>query len=134
MLSAVRSNVTAPPPLDDNVPTVVGADAKTGLASLNHFAWYIGMFIPFASIILPIILLNTNKQYPFVVSNAKESLNAQISIFAYSFASGCLTLVLIGYIPLIVILLYCLIIPAIAGFKANNGETYKYPLIFRLIK
>jgi uncharacterized Tic20 family protein len=133
MLNAVRSNATAPPPVD-NVQAVVGADAKTGLASLNHFAWYIGMFIPFASILLPIILLNTNKQYPFVVSNAKESLNAQISMFAYTFASGCLTVVLIGYIPLIAILIYCLVLPAIAGFKTNNGETYKYPLIFRLIK
>jgi len=134
MLNAARPNVTAPPPLADNVPAVVGADAKTGLASLNHFCWYADLIFPFTSIILPIVLLNINKNDPFVVSNAKESLNATISIIAYAIVSSILTVVLIGFIPLIAISIYCLIMPAIAGFKTNNGEVYRYPLIFRLIK
>ena len=109
------------------------------VASLAHWSFLMGFVVPFASLILPLVLYNTTgKEDNFVKENAKEALN----LFIFAVILGCvffvLCFVLIG-IPLILLLcLYTIVFPIIAAVQtmsAKQGDAvYKYPMIFRLIQ
>ncbi len=102
------------------------------VAYLGTFATYV---FPFANFVVPIVLLYAKKgQSPYVEYHAKESLNFQISIFAYLFVSGILTIFIIGIIPLIGFAIYSVVMAIVAGVKAYNGEYYQVPFIFRVVK
>ena len=47
--------------------------------------------------------------------------------------SAVLCLVLIGFLGLIIFGLMMVILPVIAGIKARDGETYRYPFTLRLV-
>jgi len=101
------------------------------VAYLSTFATYV---FPFANFVVPVVLMYAKKgQSPFVEYHAKESLNFQISIFAYLFISSILTIFLIGIIPLIGFAIYSVVMAIVAGVKAYNGEYYQVPFIFRII-
>jgi uncharacterized Tic20 family protein len=120
-------NVTAPPP----APTgTAPADQRT-MALVAHilgiFTWFIG----------PLIIWMINKDDSskgFVIDQAKEALNFQITITIAMLISFVLMIVIIGGLlaPLVGILnlVFCII----AAVKANNGEAYRYPFTLRLIK
>lgn len=99
------------------------------LAALSAF---IG--IPFGNILGPFIIwLMKRETDPFVDSQAKESLNFQISLTIYGMVSLLLCLIFIGFILLPVVIIGGLILTIIAAIKANDGEDYRYPFTFRLI-
>ena len=108
------------------------------LASLAHWSFLIGWVVPFANLIIPLVLFNTKgKEDPFVKENAKEALNLVIFSFLMLCVFAVLIIVVIG-IPLIVLLFfYLLIFPIIAAIQtmsANEGaEVYRYPFIFRVL-
>jgi len=108
------------------------------LASLAHWSFLIGWVVPFASLIIPLVLFNTKgKEDSFVKENAKEALNLVIFSFLMLCVFGVFIIVLIG-IPLLVLLFfYLLIFPIIAAIQtmsANEGaEVYRYPFIFRVL-
>jgi hypothetical protein len=108
------------------------------LASLAHWSFLIAFVVPFASLIIPLVLFNTKgKEDPFVKANAKEALNLVIFSFIMLCVFGMLVLIVIG-IPLLILLgLYNIVFPIIAAVNtmgAKQGDLpYKYPIIFRLI-
>ncbi len=108
------------------------------LAALSHWSFLIGFVVPFASLIIPLVLYNTTgKTDPFVKANAKEALNLVICAFIMGIVFGILCIVLIG-IPLLALLgLYLIIFPIIAAVQTmdvNSGsKVYGYPCIFRLL-
>ncbi len=70
----------------------------------------------------------------FVDEQGKEAVNFQITMMIAFIISGALVFLLVG-IPLLIILgLLELIMPIIAGLKASNGESYRYPFTIRFIK
>jgi uncharacterized Tic20 family protein len=81
-----------------------------------------------------IIWVLKKKDSPFIDEQGKEALNFQISIMIYMFASAILILLLVGFLLLISIGIFQLIMIIIAAIKANNGEHFKYPLTIRFIK
>ncbi len=70
----------------------------------------------------------------FVDYHGKEALNFQINILIYSLVCIPLMFVLIGFLLLPVVVVYSIVMPIIAGIKANEGQLYEYPFTFRLIK
>ena len=67
-------------------------------------------------------------------SEAKEVMNFQISMTIFLLISGILCFILIG-IPFVIGLgIFNVIITIIAGIKANDGKSYRYPINLRLIK
>ena len=112
---------------------------KAGIASLAHWSFLIGYVVPFASLIIPLVLLNTTgKEDSFVRENAKEALNLFLWTIIVAIIFVILIFVLIG-IPLLVALgLYILVFPIIAAVQTMSSEmetqVYRYPWIFRLIK
>jgi len=72
---------------------------------------------------------------PFVDDQAREALNFQITILLAYVVCTVLALIL----PLLMLLyfpiwLFALIFAFIAGFAANRGERYRYPLTWRPVK
>ena len=91
--------------------------------------------IPFAGLIAPLIIWQIKKDdHPFINENGKEAVNFQISIHIYIVISAILCLVFIGFLLLPAVIIFNLVVLIIAGVKANNGESFKYPLCFRFIK
>ncbi len=104
----------------------------------NRLLWspyYIPHFqiIPFGNVIGPLIVWQMKKDMPFVDDQGKEALNFQITVSIAVFICFPLMFVLIGLLLLPLVLLGALVMTIIAGLKANNGETYRYPLALRLI-
>lgn len=120
---------TAPPP----APSGAAPQEDRTMALIAHLlgivTWFIGPLI--------IWLINKdNSSKSFVTDQAKEALNFQITITIAFIASFILTIVTLGllfFVPTLVgiaNLVFCIL----AGIKANNGETYRYPFTLRLIK
>jgi uncharacterized protein len=117
---------------------VASQDEKT-LALLTHLS---GIILGF---IVPLIVWLVHKDRSdraFLIDQAKEALNFQITLVLVLIAGGIvgtiLTVIVIG--PLItglawaVCILANLIFSIIGGVKANDGVAYRYPFAIRLIK
>jgi uncharacterized Tic20 family protein len=107
-------------------------------AMFCHLAGLAGFVIPviLSGIIAPLIIWQIKKdEHPFLDENGKEALNFQISIGIYEFVSFLLIFVFcIGAILLPAVAIFDLVLMIIAAVKANNGESYRYPLTIRFIK
>ncbi len=104
-------------------------------AMFAHLSQLLGFVIPFGSILAPLVIwLIKRNEMPFVDDQGKEVINFQITVFIAAIVSGLLTLVLIGILMLIVLGIAWLVLTVMAAIKANNGETYRYPYILRLVK
>lgn len=103
------------------------------LCHLSALAGFVG--IPFGNIIGPLIIwLIKRQEIPFVDEQGKEALNFQISLTIYSIISLLLIMVVVGIFLLIAIVIFGLVMVIIASVRANNGESYRYPLTIRIIR
>lgn len=117
-----------------NQPLSISKDARMW-AMFAHISAIAGFIFPFGNIIGPLLIWILKKEeFPFVDDQGKEALNFQISITAYVLISIILVFVIIG-IPLIIVVgLFALIMSVIAAINAYDGNAYRYPLTFRVIK
>ncbi len=103
------------------------------LCHLLGLCTFIG--IPFGNIIGPLVVwLIKGKEYDFVDEQGKEALNFQISMTIYALIAGLLIIILIGWILIFALVVADIVLTIMASIKVNNGESYRYPYIFRLIK
>lgn len=103
------------------------------LCHLSALAGFIG--IPFGNILGPLIIwLIKKNDFPFVDQQGKEALNFQISLTIYGIVAALLIFVVIGIFLLIGLGVFGLIMVIIASIKANQGESYRYPITIRIIK
>ena len=100
-----------------------------------HFSILLGFFIPIAGLIAPVIIWQVKKtQFPDIDVHGKIVVNWIISVIIYGCIGFVLTFILIG-IPLLYALgALCVAFPIIGGFKAVNGEIWKYPLSIEFVK
>mgnify|MGYP001795417679 CR=1 FL=1 len=109
---------------------------------LCHLSSLAGFFVPFGNILGPLVVWQIKKnEFPSVEVHGKASLNFQITVTIVAMAAAMVALILsffcIGWLlfPLVILIgLAGLIFSVIAGLKANNGEDYKYPYSFELVK
>jgi len=100
-----------------------------------HLVVFLGLIIPFASIIGPLVIwLIKRDEMPFVDDQGKESLNFQITMMLATIVSALLMFVLIGFVLIFVVIIFQLVVIIIASIKANEGVYYRYPLSIRFIK
>ncbi len=99
-----------------------------------HLSALAGAIIPLGSILGPLIIWSIKKnEYPFVDDQGKEALNFNISMAIYLIISAILIILVIGIFLLIALGIFQLIMIIIAAIKANNGETFRYPLAIRFV-
>jgi uncharacterized Tic20 family protein len=88
------------------------------------------------SVIGALVIWLSNKDRPeksFVIEQAKEALNFQITIFIATIVSFALVFVAIGFALLPVLFIGNIVFCIIAGIAASKGQAYRYPITLRLI-
>jgi len=107
----------------------MGEDEERKWAMFAHIGTFSSMFVPLGNIIAPIVIWQLKKnESPFVVEQAKESLNFQITLMIYAVISFLLVFIVIGFFLIFALVIFGLIIVIVAGVKANEGEHYRYPM------
>ncbi|WP_133499700.1 DUF4870 domain-containing protein [Cognatilysobacter terrigena] len=124
----------ATPPPYDTAPAAgaVSQDDRT-MALLTHLS---GIVLGF---VVPLIMWLVHKDRSdkaFVVDQAKEALNFNITLMIAYIGVFILTIVTLGLASPLGFLLWVasIVFFVIAGIKANSGEAYRYPLSWRLVK
>lgn len=112
----------------DTYGTPPTADEKN-LALLSHIGTLFGGFI------VPLIVWLVKKEESiFVARHAKESLNFQITMIIYFVASAILLFVVVGFLAMIALSIFSLIVRVLATVAASQGKDYNYPLCIRFIQ
>ena len=120
-------NVTAPPP-----PTT--GEAPQDQRTMSLLAHLLGIVTgPIGALIIWLVSKDDASK-GFVVDQSKEALNFPITVFIAIVISWILAFVLIGLLLMPLVGIANLVLCIIAGIKANNGESYRYPFALRLIK
>jgi uncharacterized Tic20 family protein len=110
--------------------TAVAQDDKT-MALIAHLS---GIVVGFLGPLV-IWLINKDKaDKAWLNEQAKEALNFQITVVIAYIIGMILTMVLIGFIVCLAVLVGNLVLCIMAGMKANEGVSYRYPFALRLIK
>ena len=81
-----------------------------------------------------IIWLLKKDEDSFINDQGKEALNFQITIAIAMIVSGALMFICIGFFTALAVAVANLILCIMAGLKANEGISYRYPMTLRLIK
>ena len=119
---------------DQNLERPWGMELNT-FCMLMHLSQLAGFVVPFAGLILPIVMWATNKdKFPLVDQHGKNIFNWMISALIYSIVSGILMLIAIGVLGFIAIGICAIIFAIIGGVQANEGKVWKYPLTIQFFK
>lgn len=129
----------APPPPYSPPPAAASASGYSAeerqWAMAAHLSALLGLVIPFANIVAPLVIWMIKKDtMSFVDDQGRESLNFQITVMIAAIVCGILVFVFIGLLLLPILGLVALVFTIIAAIKANEGVAYRYPFTLRLIK
>ena|SRR5258707_13620618 len=101
-------------------------------AMFCHLSALAGLLVGGLFIVGPIVCWLIKKDSSkFVDYHGKESVNFQLCILI---ASLICAVTVIGIPIVFLLVIAAIVMPIIAGLKANEGEYYQYPYIFRIIK
>ena len=104
-------------------------------AMFCHLSALLGIWIPFGTLIGPLVLWQLKRDSdPFVDAQGKEALNFQITVAIASAISLLLMVVVIGFFLFCLVAIGALVLTIIGGVKANEGQAYRYPFTWRLVK
>ena len=119
----------------DQPLTVLSREEKTW-GMLCHLSTLLSYLAAGLTFIGPLVCWLVKKDTSrFVDYHGKESLNFQLNILIYTLIGiALIPCFFIGAFLLAVVHIYNPICVIIAGIKANNGELFRYPFIFRPIK
>ena len=120
---------------DEQLPLPAPSRQVRQWAMFCHLSALLGIWVPFGSLIGPLILWQMKREMdPFVDDQGKEALNFQISVAIASAICLLLMVVVIGFFLFGLLAIGALVLTIIAGVKANEGQVYRYPFTWRLIK
>ncbi|UVE17708.1 DUF4870 domain-containing protein [Pseudomonas sp. LS44] len=120
---------------DNQMPLPTPSQPARQWAMLCHFAAFLGLLVPFGNLFGPLILWQIKKDAdPFIDAQGKEALNFQITVSIAALVCILLMLVVIGFVLLGVLGVGALVLTIIGGVKANEGQDYRYPFCWRLLK
>jgi uncharacterized Tic20 family protein len=126
----------APPPAWSAAgpPSQAAADANARQwAMIAHLSALAGLVIGLNWLGPLIVYLVKKDEHPFIADQSREALNFNLSVFIYLIASAILIILVIGILLLPVVAIVWLVLTIMAAVRANNGESYRYPLTIRLV-
>jgi len=113
----------------------IDKDARLWAMLCHLSALLVFTCIPFANLIAPLIIWMVKREtHPFVDDQGKEAVNFQILLSIIGIVVGLTMFVGIGVFLYPILVIVLLVFAILAGVKANNGEYYRYPFNWRLIK
>ncbi|MEH7181136.1 DUF4870 domain-containing protein [Neobacillus vireti] len=99
---------------------------------LAAILYVVSLFFP---IIGPLVIWLLKKdESSFINYHGKEYFNFFISYTVYSVISGILVFLIVGIFLLWILGIMALVFTIIAVVKAYEGNEYRFPLVFRVIK
>jgi uncharacterized protein len=99
---------------------------------LAAILYVVSLFFP---IIGPLVIWLLKKdESSFINYHGREYFNFFISYTVYSIISGILVFLLVGIFLLWILGIMALVFTIIAAVKAYEGNEYRFPLVFRVIK
>jgi uncharacterized Tic20 family protein len=130
-----------PQPVTPQPPSASENETRTWCMAC-HLSALAGFVVPLGSLLgLLLVWQIKKKEIPAVDPHGKASLNFQITAVLITLIAGvlafALSFVCIGFLLIPVVALVpiaAMIFAIIAGIKANNGEEYRYPFMWELIK
>lgn len=123
--------------MDENTQAPVPTPSQEARqwAMFCHFAAFLGFVFPLGNLIGPLIVWQIKKDLdPFVDEQGKEALNFQISVAIAFMLSVLLMLVVVGFLLASLVAIGAIVLTIIAGIKVNEGQAYRYPFSWRLVK
>lgn len=117
-------------PYDEPVPPSAYTNDDKNLAMLTHLSGFI------LSIIVPLVVWLIHKDKPtkaYLVTEAKEALNFQITVLIGYVICWVLTIILIGAFLQFVLWILNIVFCVIAAVKVSQSGSYRYPFALRLI-
>lgn len=100
-----------------------------------HLSVLTGFIVPLAGLVAPIVIWQMKKNdSPKLDIHGKIVVNWVLSMILYMIVSVVLSFVVIGLPMLLALVVLNIVFPIIGGIKANNGETWRYPLSIRFMK
>lgn len=100
-----------------------------------HLSVLTGFIVPLAGLVAPIVIWQMKKNdSPKLDMHGKIVVNWVLSMILYMIVSVVLSFVVIGLPMLLALVVLNIVFPIIGGIKANNGETWRYPLSIRFMK
>jgi uncharacterized protein len=99
---------------------------------LAAILYVVSLFFP---IIGPLVIWLLKKdESSFINYHGREYFNFFISYTVYSVISGILVFLIVGIFLLWILGIMALVFTIIAALKAYEGNEYRFPLVFRVIK
>jgi uncharacterized Tic20 family protein len=120
-----------------NLVTPAGAvdQAVRNTAVAAHLSSFVGLVVPFGSVIGPLaVWLTRRHRDPFIDQAGREALNFGITIAIYGSLMLVAALMLVGIPLLIVGVVAWVVLASVAAAKASQGQAYRYPLTLRLVR
>ena len=110
-------------------------DKRKLLSALSHGSIFFSSLV--LSIAIPIGILFTSDD-PVVKESAKEAINFHLNVWVYEVIVGVLVFLTLGLLGIILIPIFFLFhwvppILAILQSLGNPNQSYRYPLIFRIV-
>ncbi|WP_442852147.1 DUF4870 domain-containing protein [Bacillus sp. SG-1] len=99
---------------------------------LAAFIYIISFFTAFIGPL--VIWLIKKDESDYIDHHGKEYMNFLISYFVYGLVSSLLMFVLIGFILAPIVGVLALIFTILGAIKAYEGDYYRIPTVFRIIK
>jgi uncharacterized Tic20 family protein len=123
-------SVAAAPP--DTIGTIGDNDRQ--LAVLMHLSSLTGYFVPFANLIIPLVIWQVKKNDSADIDAVgREVVNFNLSMLLYALGAIILTLILIGFVLALALWVFGIVVTIIAALRANDGYRYRYPLTIRFL-
>ena len=98
-------------------------------AMMLHLSQLAGFAIPFGGLILPILIWQLKKEeMPELDVHGRIVMNWIISETIYTIISIVLIFVVVGFFLFIPLAIIAIVFPIMGAVKANEGQTWKYPL------
>lgn len=131
----------APPEEEHEVPTqgevvVSGREERLWGMACHLSGAAVITCIPFANVLAPFVVWMLKREdYSFVNTEGEEAVNFQLTMFIAMVIGYILTAIFWGFLPvLIAVVVVDVVFVLIASMKANEGESYRYPLAYRFFK
>lgn len=109
------------------------APEERGMAAITHLSGLSGYIIPFAGVIVPIIIWAVKSESKVISSIAKQAVLLNVVIFllfCFNLMLGFTFILLpLAILSWVVLGIVAVALPVIGAVKASSGEYYAYPVV-----
>lgn len=101
---------------------------------LMHLSQFAGYAIPFAGVIVPIVMWRTRRDRSSEIDrHGRMIVNSMLSFFCYWITAALLCLIVVGFLLVPILLIASIAFPIIGAIKADEGVFWRYPFVIDFV-